>query len=517
MHDYFAVCPNWNLFDAGTGHPCPCDDSADCERSCLPLFFERDESHKPGSELSFISLRNRHRAAFAKALRAASVLVFPSNTARDEVRRFHQLDADICSVIEHGYAAPQVRAALPESGPVPPRLRLLVLGEVAEPIKGAANYLELIRLTRDMAVEWHFIGRTPQQHFEHKLAEQGVLDHVTFHGRIDRAELFERIAAISPDVGVLLPACRETFSYVLSEFVLAGLPVLVNELGAPAERTRNLGIGWVASSLEEAAETVRELTQHRDLLRDVAKRVRATHHVTLEENAEAHRTVYARSGVLSRLDRLVVTAPIDLAALAASWTEPTDKPTRKQAMETHVAVVDPTYQKAQWYRTFLKVKPLIPGPLRRAGRDVLLRYQYKTWRVLHPNRDGEVNGLRLLKRGVNEATWAIDDANARITFDVGPVPTRSVRLIRFRLLRQNQNEAFAQIFWTHSPDEGFDANRSVRVSLDSRTGEWREYLLRLDTPQVAQAWRAGENVYGLRFDPSNVPGIISLGPIELGG
>jgi hypothetical protein len=212
-----------------------------------------------------------------------------------------------------------------------------------------------------------------------------------------------------------------------------------------------------------------------------------------------------------------VTTPLDLAALATSWTQATLSPARERSTDTHAAVVDPAYQKAHWYRPFLKVKRLVPGPLRRAGRDVLLRYQYKTWRVLHANRHAEVNGLSLVKRGLNEATWAIHDPDARIVFAVGPVSTRSVRLIRFRLRRENENEAFAQIFWTHSPGGAFDPTRSIRVSLDSPTGEWREYLLRLDAPRVVQAWRAGEHVYSLRFDPSSVPGVISLGPIELGG
>jgi hypothetical protein len=53
--------------------------------------------------------------------------------------------------------------------------------------------------------------------------------------------------------------------------------------------------------------------------------------------------------------------------------------------------------------------------------------------------------------------------------------------------------------------------------LDGKPGEWREYLLRLDSPGLGPLWRAGELIYRLRFDPIDQPGIICLGPFELGG
>jgi len=45
-------------------------------------------------------------------------------------------------------------------------------------------------------------------------------------------------------------------------------------------------------------------------------------------------------------------------------------------------------------------------------------------------------------------------------------------------------------------------------------GEWRDYVLRLDTSDVAARWRCG-NVRQLRFDPIDQPGIIELGRMEL--
>jgi hypothetical protein len=75
----------------------------------------------------------------------------------------------------------------------------------------------------------------------------------------------------------------------------------------------------------------------------------------------------------------------------------------------------------------------------------------------------------------------------------------------------------AQVYWTHSPDEAFDERRSARMILDGKPGEWREYLLRLDSPGLGPLWRAGELIYRLRFDPIDQPGIICLGPFELGG
>jgi hypothetical protein len=313
-----------------------------------------------------------------------------------------------------------------------------------------------------------------------------------------------------------MPAWHETFSYVLSEFIIAGLPVLVNEFGALAERVRAHQAGWVVGSVDAAVEQIAKLVRAPELLRPVAEQVRGLRHLSLEENAEAYRRTYAEAGLLPAGQTIRVD-PHAVADLAQHRVKSASSSTTEQGTPHSPGVPVPDYQQEFWYRQFLKIKRFIPGQFRRYGRDRLLRHQYQTWRVLYPDRQARSSGVRLLKRGFNETTWLVRSRDPQFVFRLEPVQTRNVRLIRFRILQDLECEAMAQVYWTHSPDEAFDEMRSARMILDGKPGEWREYLLRLDSPGLGPLWRAGELIYRLRFDPIDQPGIICLGPFEMGG
>lgn len=59
------------------------------------------------------------------------------------------------------------------------------------------------------------------------------------------AELADEVARIAPDLALLPSTVPETFSYMLSEILALGLPVVCAAPGAPAERLAALGRGWV--------------------------------------------------------------------------------------------------------------------------------------------------------------------------------------------------------------------------------------------------------------------------------
>ena len=67
------------------------------------------------------------------------------------------------------------------------------------------------------------------------------------------------------------------------------------------------------------------------------------------------------------------------------------------------------------------------------------------------------------------------------------------------------------------PGQPFDEERSLSLLLDAPAGEWRDYIVHLDAPGVADLWRQGRQVVRLRLDPIDLPGVIQLGTIELGG
>src|SRR5262249_23047922 len=139
-HDYYCVCPSWNLFDFTSRHPCECILTAPGDAGCVPALLR---------ELGMVAdwdlgvLRDRHRATWLELLSEIDTWVFPSIAARDVVRRYLPVELSSTRIIEHG--CDLIRTAQRrESGP---NLRLAVVGDVANWIKGADNYVEVVRRT----------------------------------------------------------------------------------------------------------------------------------------------------------------------------------------------------------------------------------------------------------------------------------------------------------------------------------------------------------------------------------
>lgn len=115
-------------------------------------------------------------------------------------------------------------------------LRVLVLGALSR--EKGADLLEdtaVAALTAGISIEFHLLG----------YAYRPLAAAVITHGAYNEAEQAGLIQSIRPHV-VWFPAlCPETYSYTLSEAMRAGLPVVVPDIGAFAERVANRPLTWV--------------------------------------------------------------------------------------------------------------------------------------------------------------------------------------------------------------------------------------------------------------------------------
>src|SRR5207237_10860082 len=143
--------------------------------------------------------------------------------------------------------------------------------------------------------------------------------------------------------------------------------------------------------------------------------------------AEAHRQAYLDAGLLANLGQPLRADPLAIADLARHWITPSSDASTPGAQLSPGMLPVPAYQKQFWYRQFVKIKQFVPGSVRRFGRDALLRYQYRTWRVLRLDRQAKSTGVRLLKRSLNETTWLVPGRDPQFVFTLKPVPAREVR------------------------------------------------------------------------------------------
>lgn len=227
VHDYFGMCPRVNLLTPQWTH---CN-GHECVSSC-------------GVDAEEIRSRREETAQLLAA--AQSVICFSNSTAL-YLRHLLGRDFPKTTRMRHGILLPgAARSRLP----APPRpsaelpLRVAFVGGTSEH-KGALivkALSEQVALPSGTPVEWHIIG-------EYHIGGEGVPPGLRVHGRYEVGELRAVLADVAPHLIIVASVCPETYCLTLDEGWSVGIPALVTPLGAPAERVKENGAGWVLRDL----------------------------------------------------------------------------------------------------------------------------------------------------------------------------------------------------------------------------------------------------------------------------
>lgn len=507
LHDFFAVCPSLNLINVATENLCcaavggpPADPTP-----CLRALFHEMTLAAPANLPSFAQ---RHRAEFAELLSAAHGVITPSAAVRDIVARTHALAADRVHVIPHGYDAPRTLPARAAAGP---RLRAAVLGMISHPTKGPRHYREVLAATRDLPIEWHIFGSTALGGYDAVLQSLNLGDRLVLHGPYRRGEILESLRTHGIDVTVHLPAAPETFSFTLSESLIAGVPAIVNDRGALPERIAQSGAGVAVTSPAEAAQALARLATDRNALAALQARAAQFTHPSLDAMADAYRVLYAASRQDTATAELTL---IDRRLLFDAYHGTTQTDAR--------ATLDdlPHYQR-WWYPLYYRLAPLVPSSLRQWARDRVAARSWRPFAAFSFGRDDHriIAGpsVELVDRRDQTATYRSADRDPFFLLGADPIPTRDVRVVRFRMRCRATGYVFAQLYWSHGAEEPFSEEKSVQVPLQATDDVWREYVVRIDDSERAPVWDAGELIHHLRFDPVNVAATIELRDLFLCG
>jgi len=166
---------------------------------------------------------------------------------------------DLLALARHG-------AARPAPGRHP--LRLAFAGTVV-PQKGLHVLLRAVRLLQAREFSLKVIGGfhgNPGYHQELR-ALAGDDPRIEFTGAMASADLFAALQQV--DLLCLPSQVPETFSLILQECAAAGVPALVSDLGAPADRIAQQGSGRVVPHADPQAwaEAIAAVLDEPDLLR----------------------------------------------------------------------------------------------------------------------------------------------------------------------------------------------------------------------------------------------------------
>lgn len=278
FHDVWVTCPRYfRLPPAGIS--CPTGAGREPCAACVNL-----ELKHPNIAVIEQALQQRDRDVRAEVA-AAAAWTAPSATAARMVREHLPLAQPI-EVIPHGVLEPTaalVRAAAPLRGE---RLRIGSFGNLV-PEKGV---LELVEAAAGLPCDLRLAGRFLSPEFEKlvraRAAECGVALVCSGPFGPQTAHPATRL-----HLAVFPSKCQETYGLVVDEALARGVPVVVSDRGALAERATTGGV--VVSSLANLAQTLRTLVDQPASL----ERLRAAIPSALPTIADAairYRAIYER-------------------------------------------------------------------------------------------------------------------------------------------------------------------------------------------------------------------------------
>ncbi len=243
VHDYAWLCPRITLLGAERRYCGEPTDPVVCE-ACIADLGRNDEQDIAVADL---------RARSAKDLAGARRITVPSNDTATRLRRhFPGIVAEVRPHEDDTRLPPPMVEA---RGTV---RRVCVIGGIG-PEKGYDVLLACARdaAMRGLGLEFVVVGHTVD---DDRLLATG---RVFVTGPYQEADALDEILAQRPNIGFLPSIWPETWCYTLGHAWRAGLSVVAFDIGAPAERIRRTGRGWLlplglpATSINNALLAVR--------------------------------------------------------------------------------------------------------------------------------------------------------------------------------------------------------------------------------------------------------------------
>lgn len=230
-HDYYSICPSVKMI---TGENCYCGCCVDYCKCSDCLCTNKDVEFKVPQFVEYMKIwRENNKAVLAMC----DKIVLPSKSAKNIYGKVYPEIIGKCKVIPHGESMPLI----PQKGCYTHQqikeFRVAFVGGLNE-AKGSELVAKMIK-TPVHGIKWYVFGGTNNETIR-SIQRQ---DYV-FNDWYNRDTISSELIRNEIDLVCILPIWPETFCYVLSEAVMAGIPVLATDIGALSERIDELKCGW---------------------------------------------------------------------------------------------------------------------------------------------------------------------------------------------------------------------------------------------------------------------------------
>jgi glycosyltransferase involved in cell wall biosynthesis len=252
VYDYFSICPRINMVDE-TGFYCGEPDDVGCNK-CL---------RERGSEFGQPDIQ-AWRAGFRRLYSQAEQVVTPSN---DVTNRVLQHFPEANAVTKPHELTTKIALPIAPKGTKP--LKIGTIGAISA-IKGFHVLCACASWAKQNYQDAQFLilGYTEND----KGAERSGIE---LCGPYEYSKVLDEINSLDFDAIFLPSVCPETYSFTLSAALQTGLPIIVFDIGAPAEILRDVPQGLVLplDYAKDPEKLVKRLVEHAQIADGAAQTV----------------------------------------------------------------------------------------------------------------------------------------------------------------------------------------------------------------------------------------------------
>lgn len=246
-HDYFAICPSYNLLNASEEFCGIPEEIAICNECVLNNnLISRSEAFQ-----DLYQWRKEFQFFFSLP---STRMIFFSGDSKSWFSKVYKIHEEQCEMATPDYVSK-------ESNLIPKRkdadiINIAFVGHI-NLSKGARVVSEIIKISKQkkLPYQFHLIGEIRDINLRNK--------NITIHGRYERRNLAQILQDMNIDIVIIPSIWPETYNIVTDEVVQAGIRTIVSPLGAMAERYNDNERVWLSPGIhaENYLQIITEITK----------------------------------------------------------------------------------------------------------------------------------------------------------------------------------------------------------------------------------------------------------------
>ena len=249
IHDFYCVCPSLKLIDSSDKYCHAETDVIKCQK-CISTLF-------PGTDIK------QWRKTFQSFLGNAQEIVTPSENTRELVLKYYP---DLSITVGDHQKVDTVRHTFNPEFALRSEINIAFIGALTKE-KGSDIIFELLDQIRreELPINIKVIGITLGKfdYVKHFLSEDNKLEVTGLYNNDEISTLLSKHKISLVIIPALWP---ETYSWIASEAMWSGYPLITYNLGAPADRVKNLDGGWIAEDMNSKSllQLLKQLLKSRE-------------------------------------------------------------------------------------------------------------------------------------------------------------------------------------------------------------------------------------------------------------